>query len=82
LADADAGAALERRRIAPIPRLRTTPIFKCDYSRDLQSTKWGSGVSLHGSLSRSGPLAEWLPPANAIIPARDHLSVADARFCP
>jgi hypothetical protein len=27
-------------------------------------------------------VAEWLPPVNAIIPARDHLSVADARFCP
>src|SRR5262249_37034460 len=38
--------ALERRRIAH-PRLRTTPIFKVDYSRDLRPAKWGSGVSLH-----------------------------------
>jgi hypothetical protein len=52
------------------------PIFKGDYSRDLRPAKWGLGVGLHGSLSRSGPLAEWLPPANAIIPARNHLLVA------
>src|SRR6516225_7004031 len=34
----DAEPALERRRIA-IPRLRTTPIFKWDYSRDLRPAK-------------------------------------------
>jgi len=33
--------ALERRRIAH-PRLRTTPIFKVNYSRDLLPAKWVS----------------------------------------
>src|SRR5262249_2475504 len=35
---------LERRRIAH-PRLRTTPIFKVDYSRELRPVEWGSGVA-------------------------------------
>jgi hypothetical protein len=39
---------LERRRIA-IPRLRTTPIFKIDYSRDLRPAKRGLRISLHGN---------------------------------
>jgi hypothetical protein len=38
--------ALERRRIAH-PRLRTTPISKVDYSRDLRPAKWGSMIDLH-----------------------------------
>jgi hypothetical protein len=54
----DAEPVLERRRIAPIPRQRTSDLFsKGDYSRDLRLEKWGSGVSFHGSLSRSGSAA-------------------------
>ena len=33
--------AVERRRIAH-PKLRTTPIFKWHYSRDLRLAKWAS----------------------------------------
>src|SRR5262250_1382469 len=37
--------ARERRRIAH-PRLRTTPIFKGDYSRDWRPAKWGPMINL------------------------------------
>src|SRR6516225_2411974 len=47
--------ALERRRIAH-PRLRTTPFFKVDYSRDLRPVEWGSGVSLHGGSQKVQPM--------------------------
>jgi len=42
--------ALERRRIAPIPRLRISPIFKGDYSRDLRLAKWVSMIDLRAKI--------------------------------
>jgi hypothetical protein len=41
--------ALERRRIAHPKGLGLRQFSKWDYSRDLRSAKWGSGVSLHGN---------------------------------
>ena len=41
--------ALERRRIAHPKGLGLRRFSERDYSRDLRSVEWGSGVSLHGS---------------------------------
>ena len=67
----DAEPALERRRIAH-PRLRTTPIFKGDYSTDLRLAKWGSGsVCTAAILSHSCPL--WVISCHATRPASRQL---------